>query len=110
MKKFLFAFIVLFTVASCNTTKQFTTSFNDFLKKHNYQEQAVYDQATKSTTFTASIEHLYDTTKLQEICSQADVTFKIVGAKVTITANCPGAEQKVQEIIKQLTKAIVFKH
>lgn len=108
MKKILFA-LALFTIASCNSTKQLTSKLNDFLVKHNYTKTAVYNPITKSTTVTVSIENLYDTGKLKDICSQADVTFKIVQGKVILTANCPGAEQKIEEIVKQLTNAIVFK-
>lgn len=109
MKKvFLIAF-ALTSIYSCNTTQQLTSKFNEFLKKHNYTKTATYNPITKATTITVSIENLYDTSKLQEICTQADITFKVVNSKVIVTATCPGAEKKIEEIFKQLTNSIIFK-
>lgn len=110
MKKVFFLLaIVAMTVVSCNTTKQFTDSVNKFLKDHNYQKTSVFNEKTKSTKITVSVENLYDTSKVKEICTQADVTLEISKAKITIISDCPGAEQKIQDILKQLTSAVVFK-
>lgn len=109
MKKVFIISALFIAIASCNSTQQLTGKLNDFLQKHNYTKTATYNPVTKSTTVTVSIENLYDTQKLKEICDQVDVTFKVVGAKVIITANCAGAEQKVEDILKKLTNSIVFK-
>ena len=109
MKKILTIISLAVIFASCNSTKQLTTKLNDFLVKHNYTKTAVYNPITKSTTVTVSIENLYDTKQLKDICEQADVTFKIVQGKVIITANCAGAEKKIEDILQQLTSQIIFK-
>ena len=109
MKRLFLIAIALSAVCSCNTTQQLTSKVNDFLKKHNYTKTATYNPLTKASTVTVSIDNLYDTSKLIEICTQADITFKVVQSKVIVTATCPGAEQKIEEIFKQLTNSIVFK-
>lgn len=108
--KSIFLFLTMtIALASCNQTKLVTNSINEFLKKHDYQQSAVYNPVTKSTKFTASISGLYDTTKLKELCENADITFKVVAGKIEVSGECPGAEQQIKDIFGQLFGKIVFK-
>lgn len=101
---------ILFAVTGCNQTQLLTNNFNNWLKKHNYEQTAVYNKFTKSTHFVASIDVGYSAKtieNLENICTEADITYKVVKGKLIISADCAGAEQKVREIFGKLFNQIV---
>ena len=105
MKK-LFLISILFTfLASCSTTKS-TVAFTKFLTDHHFQETHVLDPTTGTTKITASIDSLYDYSKVAEICDTADITFQVSRGKIKVQADCSGAGSTLVDIFKNLISKI----
>lgn len=100
--------LTLFTLASCNSTKLVNNSVQNFLDKHHFQETHTLNPATGETRFTASIDSLYDYSKVQAICAQADICMRISQGRIEIEANCDEGGEKLSELIKKLFAQIKF--
>jgi len=108
MKKVFFAlmaFAVLLTVSSCGTSSK---SVSNYLTSHNFKEEHSYDQFADKTKFHASIDSLYDYTKVQQFCDTADVTFHIARGGITVDATCDGAVDKLKDLVKKVYSLIDF--
>lgn len=109
MKKVFFLFssiAIMITVSSCSSTSK---SFSNFLTTHNFQESHVLDISTGKTRLYASIDSLYDYSKVAELCDTADITFHISRGKIEISADCTGAGESLIPIVKNLFSRIKFK-
>lgn len=106
MKKLLgfLTVILLFTASSCNVYKQIPA----YLDKHDFQEQHSVNPQTGANQFYASIDSLYDYSKVTEVCDTADVTFHISQGKVEVYANCTSGGTRLVEILKTLLSKIDF--
>ena len=109
MKKVLLAIsviAVLFTASSCNSTS--TKSLSKFLTKHNFKETHTINPATGQAKFHASIDSLYDYSKVVELCDTADVTFHISRGSIVVDADCTGAGETLVDIFKKIISKINF--
>jgi hypothetical protein len=107
MKKVLLAIsviAVLFTASSCNSTKSLTS----FLTKHNFKETHTINPATGQAKIHASIDSLYDYSKVVELCDTADVTFHISKGSIVVDADCTGAGETLVAIFKKIISKINF--
>jgi hypothetical protein len=97
-------------MASCNTSKQFATSTNKFLKAHNFEASVTPDYATNTTDFRASIDTLYPTNALKKIAPQADIIYKVSDGKLIVEGKANGIldADKILELYKSLISAISF--
>ena len=109
MKKLFLAISVatiLFTASSCNSTS--TKSLSKFLTKHNFKESHVIDPSTGKAKIRASIDSLYDYSKVQALCDTADVTFHISRGSIVVEADCTGAGESLVDIFKNILSKIQF--
>lgn len=104
MKKLLLISAIFLSLASCGTQKK----VSEFLSQHNYQQTIKINPLTNESDIKASIDSLYNYTEVAKLCSQADVTFHISKASITVTAKCDGAVEKVSELLKKLLAAVKF--
>ena len=106
MKKVLgvFAIAVLLTASSCNSTKNLTT----FLTNHNFQESHILNPATGQVNLHASIDSLYDYSKVVALCDTADITFHISKGSIIVDADCTGAGETLVDIFKNILSKIKF--
>lgn len=108
MRTIIIAILNLFILSfmpSCNLQKQVP----QYLAKHNFVETHTLNPVTGETKFHASIETLYDTSKVAEMCSTADVCLHISQGSVVVDADCRGMGEKVYDVIKKLVSKIQFK-
>lgn len=108
MKKVLLIASLFVFITSCNTTKSSTQSFTKFLSQHHFQETHVLDPATGTTKIYASIDSLYDYSKVKELCDTADIKFQISRGKIEVVADCSGAGGSLVDIFKSLISKIKF--
>lgn len=109
MKKTLFlasVIVSLFAMASCSSSS--TRNFSNFLTKHNFKESHEFDPIAKKSRLEASIDSLYDYSKVVELCDTTDITFHVSRGKITILATCDGAVEKLSEIFKKIFAEIKF--
>lgn len=107
MKKILFFLLVSVALSSCKTSSTLA-SFQGFLDKHNFQETHYVNPTTGQTTFTASIDSLYDYSKVAEVCDTAVICVNISRARVNIQADCSNGGKTVLETLYSLWKKINF--
>lgn len=106
--KNLFLFIatvtILFTVQSCNLYKKMP----QYLADHNFQKSMTIDHTTGANNFTASIDSLYDYSKVAEVCDTLDITFKISRGSVSVKGDCSNVGDDVILILQKAISKIKF--
>lgn len=108
MKKvFFFLVLVATALSSCKSTSNLA-SFQSFLDKHNFHETHYVNPNTGATTFTASIDSLYDYSKVAEVCDTAVICVNISRARVEIQADCSNGGKTVLETLYSLWRKINF--
>jgi flagellar basal body L-ring protein FlgH len=107
--KHLFLFLALaITLASCNSAKNLTNSVQNFADKHNFQETHSFNVETGKSKISASIDTLYDYSKVAAMCDTLDITLHISRASINAEATCDGAGEKLVAILKKAFAAIEF--
>lgn len=103
MKKvFLFALIAT-SLASCKVYDKIPS----YLKEHNFQKSAKID-SLGGNKFEASIDSLYDYSKVVEVCDTLDITFRISRASIAIKGDCSNVGEDVYAILKKAIGQIKF--
>lgn len=102
MKQLFIFLAIALVMSSCNTQKALTK----YLADHNFQQSVRTNPVTHQTVIIASIDSLYNYSKVQEICSQSDVTFHISKGSITVYAECQAAVDKVSDLLKKLLAAV----
>lgn len=110
MKNVLLFIVLTIALSSCNTSKTLTTATKNFLNKHHFEATVKPNPVTGTTRFKASIDSLYDVSKIKGIARQADITFKIADAKVIVEGEAVGIldADKIAELYKSVISSISF--
>lgn len=104
MKKlFLFA-LVATLFSSCKLYNQFP----QYAKDHNIQQSVVFDKENGHNKFEASIDSVYDYSKVAEVCDTLDITFRISRASIAIKGDCSNVGEDVYAILKKAIGQIKF--
>jgi len=97
------AVLALLTVSSCTSTRN---TLVDYLTQHNFQQTHQLNPVTGTTKFKASIDSLYDYTKVAQVCDTANITLVIARGRVEIEADCTNAGEDLVAILKKLLAKI----
>ena len=104
MKKLLlFAAIAATVLSSCKVYDKIPT----YLNNHNFQQSVKIDSAG-SNKFEASIDSLYDYSKVAEVCDTLDITFRISRASIAIKGDCTNVGEDIYAILKKAIGQIKF--
>jgi len=110
MKKILLFVSIAILFSSCNSSKNLTSATKKFLDKHNFEAIVKPNVTTGTTYFKASIDSLYDVSKIKPIAKQADILFKVADGKVVVEGEAVGVldADKILELYKSVISAITF--
>lgn len=104
MKKlFLFAVIAAIVLSSCKVYDKIPT----YLNNHNFQQSVKIDSAG-GNKFEASIDSLYDYSKVAEVCDTLDITFRISRASIAVKGDCTNVGEDIYAILKKAIGQIKF--
>lgn len=98
---------LMLTFSSCRTTSSMN-NFQKFLDNHHFQETHVIDPTTGKTTFTATIDSLYDYSKVIKVCDTAEVCVNISRGSVSVKADCSSGGKTIMETLYSLWQKITF--
>lgn len=103
MKKLLLFAAIAATLSSCKVYDKIPTYLND----HNFQQSVKIDSAG-GNKFEASIDSLYDYSKVAEVCDTLDITFRISRASIAIKGDCTNVGEDIYAILKKAIGQIKF--
>ena len=103
MKKVFLILAVLATVSSCKVYDKMPK----YLADHNFKQSVKID-SVGGNKFEASIDSLYDYSKVAEVCDTLDITFRISRASVAIKGDCTNVGEDVYAILKKAIGQIKF--
>ena len=108
MKKVFFLLLLVATaLSSCKSTSTMA-GFQSFLDKHHFQETHYINPATGQTTFTATLDSLYDYREVAKVCDTSVICINISRARVSVQADCSNGGKTVMETLYALWQKINF--
>lgn len=105
MKKVLLFIAIAASLVSCNSTKSVTK----FLTDHHFKETHSINPQTGANKIHASIDSLYDYSKVAALCDTATITFHVSRGSVVADADCSGVGGTLVEVFKKVIANIHFK-
>lgn len=103
MKKLFAIALIALTVSSCKVYDKMPK----YLADHNFKQSVKVD-SVGGNKFEASIDSLYDYSKVAEVCDTLDITFRISRASVAIKGDCTNVGEDVYAILKKAIGQIKF--